>query len=218
MLSKKSSVSRSKVARRLSSTSLNLSGSGFQSATLRRRNHCPAKFCHQGFGFGVGCGHAPDLRGKHGGLMQLRFFGETEEFLVGDAAPEEERQARGEVQVGQMIRRALRRDGRGPLDAEEEFGRDEDAAQAHLDAGIERAAIGLAGGEEFHQGVGVGGGDWSSIGAAGERGEDLPRANIFRLGWLGVADENAATALGFTGTRGIIGAADADVFDRNAIG
>ena len=61
-----------------------------------------------------------------------------EQFVVGDTAPEKERETRGELDVGDAVAGA-----RGYADgillyAEEEFGADEDGPQGHFDCAIER--------------------------------------------------------------------------------
>ena len=83
--------------------------------------------------------HAADLALEHRRLRKLAGRGRREQRLVGDAAPEEERQARRELDVADAIDRPRRQIGRLGLEAEDELGIDEHARDGALNAGVERA-------------------------------------------------------------------------------
>ena len=63
----------------------------------------------------------------------------VEQLVVRNAAPQEERQARGEFQVADAIGGIRRDAGRILLDAEQELRTHQHRAQRHLDAGVETA-------------------------------------------------------------------------------
>ena len=73
-------------------------------------------------------------------IPQLRLRRQRQQLVVGDAAPEEERQPRRQVDVVQLKRRAGSDAGRRPLEAKHELGMDQDELQREPDAGVEAAA------------------------------------------------------------------------------
>ena len=94
--------------------------------------------------------HARDLLFEHGGLPQGATLRGIQQLVVRNAAPEEEREARGQREVVDPVVR-LRRDAvRIHLDAEEETRRDQETPKGHLDALLERA-VRAAGLVEGHQ-------------------------------------------------------------------
>src|SRR5262249_7680430 len=104
--------------------------------------------------------------------MQVPTGREVEELVVGDAAPEEERQPRREFQVTDTIRRARRQPGRLPFDAEEKLAAHQDSAQRRLDSRIKtrltpRVAI------ELQYALEVRVADRSPIGPAHQRRKNL---------------------------------------------
>ena len=75
------------------------------------------------------------------GSLSLPCRGEREEFFVGNAAPQEEGEARSEFEIADAVS-SIRRDVRGiALDAEHELGLEKDPLQGDLNAGIEIAVI-----------------------------------------------------------------------------
>ncbi len=136
-LSMKSSVSRWNASRRFSSKSGKRSGSGAASRMFLSRSHWPAKFSTSAFARGVGH-HAPHLRRQHVRVLQPSARRLVQQFVVGDAAPEEERQPRRQLEIGEPIRRARLHARRIALGAEQEVGIDQDALERELDARLER--------------------------------------------------------------------------------
>ena len=47
--------------------------------------------------------HPPDLLLQDRGILELALFGDGEKFLIGNAAPEEERKARCQFDVGDAV-------------------------------------------------------------------------------------------------------------------
>ena len=66
---------------------------------------------------------------------------EREQLVVGNAAPQEKREPRGQLEIADRVRRPGRHAGRLALDAEQELRADEQAAHGALDAALERATL-----------------------------------------------------------------------------
>jgi hypothetical protein len=81
--------------------------------------------------------HAADLLLQHGGLFQLAASGEIQQLVVGNAAPQKERQARGELEIIDFVRDAGLSFRRIAFHAEQKLRADQDSSQGGLDAGIE---------------------------------------------------------------------------------
>ena len=81
--------------------------------------------------------HPPHLLLEHRRLAQLALRGERQQLVVRNAAPQEERQPRRQLEIGDARRRRRRRG----LGAEQELRVRQDQAQAVLDAGFERALL-----------------------------------------------------------------------------
>ena len=113
--------------------------------------------------------HALDLALELIGLVQLAGDGGVDELVVGQAAPQEERQARRELEVADAVEAARRRVGRVLLDAEQELRRDEYVSERRLQAGLEVAALPALGAVEAEQPRALVGGDRAAIRAARER-------------------------------------------------
>jgi len=160
--------------------------------------------------FRTGVGEeAAGLAFEFGGLAELALGGGEEEFVVRDAAPEEEREAGGEFEVGDAVDTALRGIG---FDAEEEFGIGEDGGDGGGDAGVE-AGLGAALAVEGEEFVEIGGGGGAAVGAAEEGGEDGGGAGLFGGGVGGLTDEEAAAAGGLAGALGGEGSGDGELGD-----
>ncbi len=84
------------------------------------------------------------------GLFNCPAAAAFEQLVVRNAAPEKERQARGQLQIADAIRRARRGVGRFVLDAKQELRTHEHAFERPLNAPIE-SAFGSAGGVEGQQ-------------------------------------------------------------------
>ena len=137
--------------------------------------------------------HAADLPFEHLGLAQLAALGQVEQLVVRDAAPEEERQAGGELDVGDAVGRVRRDAGRVRLDAEEELRVHQHRAQGHLDPRVEvPSGAGLP--VQLHRLLEVRVGDRPPVGPAHERGEDVPGTRFLFARFLRLADEDPAAA------------------------
>ena len=117
--------------------------------------------------------HPLDLLLEHLGVVQTTLRGKLDQLLVRDAAPEEEREARGELQIADPVRRPRRRPGRLDLRSIDELRIREDALHHGLDAVIEAAAFFTSGLEEAHHRLDVGIGRGAAEGFARQRGNDL---------------------------------------------
>src|SRR5262249_8598413 len=81
--------------------------------------------------------HAPHLLRQHGGIFQLALLRQSEELVVRDAAPQEERETGSQFDIADAVNTA-----RGAalwivLDAEEKIRRDQHRANRFLDAVVE---------------------------------------------------------------------------------
>jgi len=81
--------------------------------------------------------HSPDLLIQNRGSAQLSALGEVEQFVIGNAAPQEEREARRQLELADSIRLIARDVGRFRLDAEQELRRHDQPHDSLLDAAIE---------------------------------------------------------------------------------
>ena len=168
---KNSSVSRRNAWRRLSSKSGNCRASGLTAARLRRYSHWPAKLVTSASAR-RSASMRRTCRSSTSGCDSRARDRHVQQLVVGNAAPQEERQARGQLHVADAIRRLRRRARRVALDAEQELGAREHRAQRHLDAGVEVRALARASLVEAHRRLDVGGGHRPAERAAGERGDD----------------------------------------------
>ena len=108
------------------------------------------------------------------GSLSLFCSASVEQLVVGDAAPEEEREARRELDVADRVRRSARGAFGLGFDPERERGARQNAAQRELDAGFE-AAVRAPLLEKRHEPVDVAV-HRAAIGAPSERGQNLARA------------------------------------------
>ncbi len=137
--------------------------------------------------------HAPHLPVEHGRLTQRAVRRDTQQLVVGDAAPQEERDARGEVEVADRVRRALRDAGRIGFEPEEELRLDQQPRQRRLNARVERRP-GAALLEERDEVLHFGGRGRAAIGAPGQRRENPRGARGFVSRSRRPADEDALAA------------------------
>src|SRR5690606_27530638 len=84
--------------------------------------------------------HAADLAFEDSLVPELAPHRRLAQLVVGNAAPQEERQPRRQLEIGQPKRRPGRGVGRLAFEAEEELRIDEDAREPALNAGLERSA------------------------------------------------------------------------------
>ena len=104
---------------------------------FRSCSHCAAKLLTSVEERRIGQ-HAPHLRRQHRAILQLSLLRSREQLFVGNAAPQEERQPRGELEVANPIGGARGRFRSVAFDAEEELRIDENAGQRLLDAAVKR--------------------------------------------------------------------------------
>ena len=99
-------------------------------------------------------------------MCKLALHGGVVELIVGDGAPQEERQTRGEFEIAHAIGGVGSGIGGVGFHAEDELGAGDDAAHGHFDALIEVAfvAAALVEAEHFFHVVIVHG---AAVGAAG---------------------------------------------------
>ena len=110
--------------------------------------------------------------------MQLPLRGHLQQFIVRNAAPEEERDARRQFQIAQAIGGPRRNPRRIGHDTKQEVRADEQRAQRSFDADLEAAAL-PAFVVEPNQAVQIRRDDRPPIGAASQRRQDLPGARRF---------------------------------------
>ena len=137
--------------------------------------------------------HPPHLLVEHDRIPERLLLRDVQQLVIRDAAPQEERQTRRQLEVGDAIRR-IRRDGlRLTLEAEQKLRADEDAANRQFEARLKAClsrAIAVPGQRDLKIVVGNG----PSIGAPRERRDDLPGAGGLVGGRRGLADEQPAAA------------------------
>ena len=119
-------------------------------------------------------------------------------------APEEEREPRGHVEVGERIHRAGRRARRVALDPQRELGAGEHALQRQLDAALEIATA-PAFGIERHQAGDVVGRDLTAIGQPRQARHDAAGAGLFVGRRGGPAGEDAPAARRVARSRRVVG-------------
>ena len=157
--------------------------------------------------------HAEGLSFEHLGFAQLAALRQVEELVVRDAAPEEERQAGRELDVGDAVGRARRDARRVRFDAEEELRVHQHRAQGHLDPRVEvplRAGLPV----QLHRLPEVRVDDRPPVGPAHERAEDPPGTRFLFARFLRLADEDPAAAGRVAVALGVIRPGDRDLVDR----
>ena len=120
--------------------------------------------------------HAAHLLFEDRRLGELAALGEIEQPLVGNAAPEEERQPRCQLDVAQTAGRCRRRTCIGRrivLNAQQEIRVDQDPLERELNARIEAAAVAAAALEELQDRVEVGFRDRPPVGQPRHPRKDL---------------------------------------------
>ena len=122
--------------------------------------------------------HPADLLLEHRLGMQLVLRRQIQQLRVGDAAPEEERQARGELAVVDLVHRPGRQARRILLDVEAELRARENALQRFLDAALE-VALFTPGIEERKQPLRVRGGDVAAVRDTRKPRDDAAGASVF---------------------------------------
>ena len=146
---------------------------------------------------------------------QFALLGQPQKFFVGNTAPKEEREPRGQLEVSNPTDGPGGAAARAALDAEQEARRNEDCAKGRLDPRVETPAVFPARGEQPHQRFDVGLAGGTAVGSPRERSQDLFRAGLLKVARRRTAHENALSAFGVAWTRRIEGAADKDIIDRD---
>ena len=164
----------------------------------------------EGAGFGVGQ-HAAGLGLELRGGVEALLLSGGEELVVGNAAPEEEGEAAGEVYVGNLVGRFRGEPCRVAFDAEEEVGAGEEGAEGHFDAVVE--ALSGTFSIEAEEGLDFGFGDGAAPGAACLFEEDAFSAGVVFGRGGGVAAEDAPASGGITCGGFCEGSGDADGVD-----
>ena len=144
---------------------------------------------------GVG-DHPPDLPLELGRIGEPPRVRRRQQRVVGQAAPQEEREPGGELEVRHRIRAAGHRVDGIRLESEQEVGARQQVAQRALDASLEVLATGPRVVVEPAQQRDVGGGGGPAIGAPREPGQDLGGARRLAGGGLRRAEEDAPAAGG----------------------
>src|SRR5262249_45553062 len=137
--------------------------------------------------------HAPDLLLEHGRLMQLSSNGRSQKVVVRNAAPQEERQPRCQINVAEFEDGPSRRIRRLPLDTKEKVRRCKDTLEAALNTGIE-SSIRSTFFVEIQQRLCLRFRDRTPISPASQCREYLPCTSLFRRRSRGPAAENPAAA------------------------
>ena len=122
-------------------------------------------------------------------------LGQVEQLVVRDAAPQEERQPRGDLQVAEGIGLlVLRQVDRLAVYPQQEVRVHQDALQPVLDARLEAAAFAAPRLVELQQRIPVAIGHRPAIRAAGDPRQDRRRAGAFLRGPGGLTDEDRPPA------------------------
>ena len=150
--------------------------------------------------------HPSHLTLEHRRILELVLRRHRQEFVVGNAAPDEERETGRQIDVADPIDRRCRactvfagrpdavRVGALGLDAEQEIRVDQEPADGELDPGLEAAILLAAVIEKREQGVDVLFAGGAAIGTIGQlRDDPLGARRLLRLSRR-LADENAAAA------------------------
>ncbi len=90
---------------------------------------------HQRFGFRIGQ-HAPHFAIQHRRIFQLALRRHVQQLIVGNAAPQEKRKPRRQIQIAHVIEAAGRHARRIGLGAEQELRARKDQPQRVLDPGF----------------------------------------------------------------------------------
>ena len=149
--------------------------SGVSSQTLRVCSHWPKKLSTSAVRARGSASMRRTWRSRTSRFAQLSANRQIEQLVVRDAAPEEERQARGELDVGETIRGARRDRVRIGFDAKQEIRADEQPLERRADAAVE-VAVGTAALIEAEQRLDVVVRHRPAIRTPRQRRQDLRRA------------------------------------------
>ncbi len=171
MLAKNSSTSRLNASRSVLSKSGNRFTTGSLAAMPRIFSHWPVKFRTSACERGSAIMRSTCCFSTFG-IMQLVGGGELDQLQVGDAAPQEERQARRQFQIADPVGGARRRLGRLDLGAVDEIRIGQQALDHRFDAGVELAALLTSAAVEGGHRLDVGVAGRTAEGLRGQRGDD----------------------------------------------
>ena len=137
--------------------------------------------------------HAPDLSIEHSRLVQRSADRRVEQFVVGDAAPQEKRQARRQLDIRQGVRGAGGGDVRLGLNPEQEIGAHEKPLDPCTNPGVEISLLpcDLI---EIHERLDVVVRQGAAIGASRQRRQNFRRARGLLTAAGGLADEEPPPA------------------------
>ena len=151
--------------------------------------------------------HPPHLRVEHARVGKAPLRRLIEQLVVGNAAPQEERKARRQLQVAEGPHLAGHVSRGVALDAEQELGTHENPLQRPPDAVLE-SAVAATRLVELEQHLQVRLGHRPSIGAAGDGRHDPPGAGGLFFRVVRTADEQAAAARRVSRPRRAVRSAD----------
>src|SRR5690606_24982961 len=139
--------------------------------------------------------HAADLRLEHLPIVKLAARGDVEQLVVGNAAPQEEREPRRELEVAHSVGGPRGHVGRIVLETEEELRAREQTLERDLNTALE-SALGASPFVEQQQALEILFRVGTAVRPARERRQNLDRAaelgggvRVRRL--VGMADEDA---------------------------
>ena len=162
--------------------------------------------------------HPPNLRGEAGGGGEIPAFGGGEQRLVGEAAPEKEREPGGECEAVDRVGGAGRQVRGLGFHPEEEAGVHQQGGERGLDPGLEAALAGAGLAEELQRAAEIVVRDGLAVGRAGEPGEDRAGPGLGGGGGglraIAGGAEDPAAAGGVAAGPGIEGAGDRDLEHR----
>src|SRR5262245_56860033 len=130
---------------------------------------------------------------EHRRLVQLPADGRVEQLVIGDAAPQEERQTRRQLDVRKGVRRSRRDAGRIGFDLEQKIGAHEHTLDAGANARVE-VSFSASGLIEAHERLDVVAGRRPPVRATRERRENLRGAGGLFTAAGGLADVYPLTA------------------------
>ncbi len=153
--------------------------------------------------------HARDLLLEHSGPAELLLLSHAQQFLVGNAAPQEEGQARRQFEIADAMHRAGRVGGIDFVH-EQEAGRNQNPFQRGFDAMLEVRVL-AARRIQLHQRCDIRRVHRPAISLARQRGEDLGGAGGFLRFRRRTADENLAAAGRIARADHVVGTRDGDL-------
>ena len=162
------------------------------------------------------CEETSGLLLEHGRVTELPTHRDVQQFVVRDAAPQEERQPGREFHIADAVGRVREEPRRVTLDAEQEVGVHEHPFERELNTGVE-VPLAPPGRIELHQGRHFAVTDRPAIGPAGQPRENAARARRFVRRRGGPADQNFAPTRRIARAVERIRTADRDLLDARVL-